>query len=445
MVCDRIKKGDIMVTYSEVKSLICRILCGRNIDENNEEDIVVDLQRYHRNSVPQEGERNEQIVITNTELQDLYNKVCGMNKNGLQLYTGYNFEVVIDLDSFIARRQEFPMVAEDAVNGIRYELSAPTAEYSMYLLMLVKDMMNQQEGRNNRIPPMRLRRSLDRYISYNDELSLATLLPHVVGELTLKITNTGDGIKLYNSFCSYKNSFVFEFMYKTGTSLVEFAEVGDIFPLDNFRGRRDTVQIDTPPLRRYTEDVVDYYKQALASNDPYIKYISFYHVMEYFFDEVFKRKMVTDLKNKITHPDFSYKNDEKIYEIAMFVKNRLRMNDETGQGNELESLKYVLNEYVPIDDLKTRIQAIDQNAIQHYQNNKVAFCNAPVIGWSDLQGIYTHLARRIYFTRNSLVHSKSGKNKERYRPYKDEKQLELEIPLVKAVAELIIINSSVII
>ena len=114
MVCGRIKKGDIMVTYSEVKSLICRILCGRNIDENNEEDIVVDLQRYHRNSVPQEGERNEQIVITNTELQDLYNKVCGMNKNGLQLYTGYNFEVVIDLDSFIARRQEFPMVAEDA-------------------------------------------------------------------------------------------------------------------------------------------------------------------------------------------------------------------------------------------------------------------------------------------------------------------------------------------
>lgn len=166
--------------------------------------------------------------------------------------------------------------------------------------------------------------------------------------------------------------------------------------------------------------------------------------MEYFFDEVFKRKMVTDLKNRITHPDFSYKNDEKIYEIAMFVKNRLRMNDETGQGNELESLKYVLNEYVPIDDLKTRTQAIDQNAIQHYQNNKVAFCNAPVIGWSDLQGIYTHLARRIYFTRNSLVHSKSGKNKERYRPYKDEKQLELEIPLVKAVAELIIINSSVI-
>lgn len=38
--------------------------------------------------------------------------------------------------------------------------------------------------------------------------------------------------------------------------------------------------------------------------------------------------------------------------MALFVKNRLRMNDESGQGNELESLKFVLNEYVTIDELK---------------------------------------------------------------------------------------------
>lgn len=55
------------------------------------------------------------------------------------------------------------------------------------------------------------------------------------------------------------------------------------------------------------------------------------------------------------------------------------------------------------------------------------------------------MAKRIYFTRNSLVHSKSGKNQERYKPYKDESELKKEIPLVKAIAELIIINSSKII
>ena len=98
-----------------------------------------------------------------------------------------------------------------------------------------------------------------------------------------------------------------------------------------------------------------------------------------------------------------------------------------------------------IDELKNRISSMDSTAITYYQTNKVIFCNAPTIPWTDLQGVYTQIARRIYFTRNSLVHSKSGKNQERYKPYKDEKQLQKEIPLVKAVAELIIINSSLII
>ena len=351
----------------------------------------------------------------------------------------------MDLDHFIMRRQKFPLTSDDSINGISYEVGYPTAEYSLYLLMLIKDAMNQQQGRNSRIPPMRLRRPFERYFG-EGENTLKTILSKMIGEFSLKIVNTSGNYKSLNTLRKMKTSFEFEFMYKTGNSLVEFLDILDMFPMDNvILSRASETQIDTPPLRKYTEDVVDYYKQALASNDPYIKYISFYHVMEYFYDEVFKRKIVTDLKNKITHPDFSYKDEDKIYEIAMFLKNRLRMNDETGQGNELESLKYVLNEYVSIDNLKARINTIDSNALNYYQNNKVAFCNAPVIGWSDSQGVFTQLAKRIYFTRNSLVHSKSGKNKERYRPYQDEKQLQLEIPLVKAVAEAIIINSSKII
>ena len=161
--------------------------------------------------------------------------------------------------------------------------------------------------------------------------------------------------------------------------------------------------------------------------------------------EVYRKKMIADLRERITNPGFSYKNDEKIYEVALFVKNRLRMNDESGQGNELESLKFVLNEYVPINELKTRISEIDSTAVGYYQSNKVAFCNAPTIPWTDTQGIYTQIARRIYFVRNSLVHSKSGKNQERYKPYKDENQLQREIPLAQTIAELIIINSSSII
>ena len=429
-----------MATFFEIKQLICRLFGIRDIVDDDE-DITVDIRPLR---VPSSDEQeNYQFVIVNAELQELYDKVCSMRNDALELYTGYDYEVGIDLDYPIMRNQEFPVISEDIANSIQYELGVPTIEYCIYLLIQIKDTMNQQQGRNSRILPMRLRRPFDRYVSNNDNISLATLLPKMIGELSLKIKNMNSYAKDLSSFRNYKTSFVFEFMYKSGIALIEFTDIIDMFHMNNsIRGRLDVTQISTPPLRKYTNDVVDYYKQALASNDPYIKFISFYHVMEYFFDEVFKRKLVTDLKDKITHPDFSYKNEDKIYDIALFVKNRLRMNDETGQGNELESLKYVLSEYISIDDLKARIDAIDLNALQYYKSNKVSFCNAPVISWSDTQGVFTQLARRIYFTRNSLVHSKSGKNKERYRPYQDEKQLQLEIPLVKAVAELIIINSS---
>lgn len=435
-------RGVDMANFYEIKDLICRILTGRNMEENDD-DIFVDVSNS-RNSL--RGSKDlKNFTISNNELRELYDKVVKKYSSGLQFYDSNYFEIAIDIDDSSKRYIDFPLGSKDTGNGIEYELDQPSLEYSLYLLMLVKDNMNKQEGRLNRVPPIRLRRPLDRLFFGETEPSLATILPKMIGEKSLKIKNIGGAPNFIINYPTYKTSFMFDFMYKTGVSLVEFSDITEIFPDDTLMRRRYSVTpIDTPPLRKYTDDVVDYYKLALSSNDPYIKYISFYHVIEYFFDEVFKRKIVVDLTNKITHPDFSYKDPNKVYDMAIFVKNRFSMK-ENGQGDEKEALKYVLNEYVSIEDLKDQITAIDANAIEYYQHNKVSFCNAPTISWSDSQGVYAKIRDRIYFTRNSLVHSKSGKNKERYRPYKDEKQLQLEIPLVKAVAELIIINSSEII
>lgn len=126
-----------------------------------------------------------------------------------------------------------------------------------------------------------------------------------------------------------------------------------------------------------------------------------------------RENQVADLTDKITHPDFSYKDEEKVYEIATFVKNRMHMNDESELEMNQSLLKYVLKEYVQIENLKNKLNVLDKDLIVFYQNNKVAFCKAPIIPWNDAGGVYTQLAKRIYFTRNSLVHSKSGKNKER--------------------------------
>ena len=152
-----------MVTFYEAKQLLCRILGGRNI-EDNDDDITIELRPFR------EQHEKMQFVISNTELYELYNRVAAMNNNGLELYTGNHYEIAIDLNHPIIRRQEFPVISEDSINGIEYELGYPTVEYSFYLLMLVKNAMNQQQGRNNKIPPMRLRRPFDR--RFVDDLSL---------------------------------------------------------------------------------------------------------------------------------------------------------------------------------------------------------------------------------------------------------------------------------
>ena len=428
-----------MVTYYEVKNLFSRIICGRNLEEDNDNDIIIDHSRFRGFS----SKEDIQITIKNSELQELYDNVLAKKYDNLQLYNDFGYEIAFDLDDPRIRIQNLPITAEDFENGIKYELSEPTSEYCMYLLILVKEWMNQQEGRFSRIPPMRLRRPNDRFWRHEDELTLPIILKRMIGEVSLKIIDTKGNKRLISEYANLKTSFVFDYMYKSGIALVEFSNITDMFPFDIMHSeRRTTTEISTPPLRCYVEDVVDYYKQALESKDPYIRYISYYHIMEYFFDEVFKRKVVEDFKNKITHPDFSYKDDNKVYELAQYVKNRFSAKDIPGQGDEKESLKYVLTEYVPIDDLKARIDAINPTAVNYYQNNKVSFCNASPISWTDLQGVYTKIRDRVYNTRNSLVHSKSGKNFQRYRPYKDESQLQLEIPLVQAIAELIIINSS---
>jgi len=425
-----------MVTYQELKRFVGRLF-RQPIHEENDDDIVVKLPNFGYSEKVEENT----LTIFDSELKELYHKVTGFSSNNLEFFSTQNYEVAIDFDAPRIRRYQYPIIAEDISNGIRYTLGYPSIEYCIFLLLKLIESPN-----NHNIFSVysRLRR-ISSYLLYDNEekITFETILSKMINELSLKIETIEP--TEFDDFRVYKTSFEFQFMYRSGFPLIEFIDVDNMFHLSpTIRNRIDIKQLDTPPQRHYAKDVVDYYKQALASTDPYIKFISFYHVMEYFYDEVFKKKMVADLRTKITHPDFVYKDDEKIYDIALFVKNRLRMDDEFGLGDERESLKYVLSEYVPIDEIKTRISAIDPDSVKYYETTKVTFCNAPAIPWSDTQGVYTQIAKRIYFIRNSLVHSKSGKNHERYKPYNDEAQLQKEIPLVKVIAELIIINSSTI-
>lgn len=427
-----------MVKYYELKDLICRVF-GNRQDEIDDSDLVLTIRGLHY------SEPKTEFILKNDELKEIFEKVNSAQIHGLELLVEHKYEVAVEIDRPIIHTMEFPQVSLDKENNIEYQIGLCSVEYCVFLLITLIEKSKQQNKRRV-ILPTKFRRGYPYQIdNENDEKELdwKDILIRNMREFSIKIITPNYSSLEKNR--KRKEAYVFEFIYKTEQVVGEYADIEDILPtLEMGRRMADSVPntIETIPRREYISDVVDYYRLAFSSADPYIKYISFYHIMEYFYDEVYKRKIVADLINKITHPDFSYKDEEKVYEIATFVKNRMHMNDESGQGDELESLKYVLKEYVDIEQLKNKVNSIDQDSIMFYQSNKVAFCKAPTIPWNDSEGVYNQIARRIYYTRNSLIHSKSGKNRERYKPYKDEKELQKEIPLVRVIAEMIIINSS---
>lgn len=193
--------------------------------------------------------------------------------------------------------------------------------------------------------------------------------------------------------------------------------------------------------RKYNSNLLDYYNLGISSIDPFVSFISYYHIIEYFFDEVYREHQINTLRNSITSPIFSYKDDQQLFNIIKKIINDNKHVRENGSGNEQQSLNYVLNKYIyDLDELKQRL---DNDELNFYQNNSVAFSAGDVIIWDKSDDkILKSISNRIYKTRNALIHSKSSKKDVTYHPYLHKNELEKEISLIKAIAESIIENSS---
>jgi hypothetical protein len=420
-----------MASYLEIKQLLRNILC---LEEAVDE--TCDL----RVPIPRDGEEPF-LLLSNDILREAFDKMQSYSKNKLELSTASSREISLQFFSPITRllNQENPII--DTVNGLSYSIGPATLEYCMFLLDRVADYVRENNRRIHIDLRHRSRNALRHGIIENFQNPL-DVLPEILCAQTLKV-NSNQPVNLLK-LRDYAASFEFLLMYKQNIAVSEYSDVQDMYIIGRSLLPHQRETMDTPPQRIFNVAVLDYYTLAMESKDPFSMYISFYHVIEHYFDAVFKKKLTEEMQNRITHPDFSYKSEEKLYELAKYIKKHLNSDDESGKGNEFESLKYVLAEYVPIDELKRRISALDAAATSYYQTTKVPFATGKEtkIPWTDTQGVYTKLATRIYETRNALVHSKSEQAANQYKPYENKNDLLLEISLVRAAAELVLINSS---
>ncbi len=191
------------------------------------------------------------------------------------------------------------------------------------------------------------------------------------------------------------------------------------------------------PRSAINRDVARFYQRGMVVEDAVNQFLSYYQVLEYYFlhvsDEELYRKLIT------IYNDPGFKSSPKYLDkVIQSTLNHKRESDET------EMLRLVISKHVPEDDLSQFIGAYEEHL-----NDKLFTKKRTMFGEStEVRLVSGHVignvAKRVKLIRNALVHSSDRYNrKENFVPTrKAEMELRKEVPLVKFIAEKVIISTS---
>lgn len=409
-----------------------RLLIGYQIKENktnNPEIYTLELLFLNQ--------EKKIITLRYDDFCLIYDKLKGMNSSlNSILYSDKHIEVpILSRNYFLPNHKTIPRSKK--FNNIIFELDYASPEFGLFIL---NNSLKIYSEENLTSPPDFLfcNLFLDNYKGKPETIITEDLLYGFCLLFTLKITLENSCDFIYKKHLV--NNFLFDMVHNSNISFGYFKDIYEILQID-----KELTDIDLnnhfncAGTNNYKSNLLDYYLLAKSSNDPFARYLSYYHVLEYFFDEIFNKNLRKQFQDKITSPSFSNTDTDELNKVINFIKKETKNCRENGQGNELESLKLVLKEFIDRDKLQKRLSS---EQIEYFQKNQISFSHAPTFSFKDKEGFYNNLAKRIYQTRNALVHSKEGTNVYNYNPYQDSEELSKEIPLIKLIAELVIINSS---
>jgi hypothetical protein len=236
-------------------------------------------------------------------------------------------------------------------------------------------------------------------------------------------------------------SCLFQLSYMTNLHL----ELRDDWPIPRervriFSPRRRTGGRSLPLIRsEYDPSVLRFYQRAVATDDPYIQFLSFYHVMEYYFVSVNDKILCGRLSALLSDPIFRAR-PRHLDKLITTIEDHRRTSDET------EMLKSVLSTFTTENDLIEFIEQYEAQgkAFQIYTAKTSCFGQ----DFDKLQlsenHVFGNLAKRIKLMRNILIHSSDRYERQgRYLPGPEgDRSLRLEVPLLQFIAERIIISAA---
>ncbi len=330
---------------------------------------------------------------------------------------------------------------KDGENNLQYKIDKPSEQFFLKIIEL-------------RIKPnsvMMFRRLLiiEREYKFKDGVEKQTifdLLKIIYRDyITLKIYAMQEQSK--TKFENLADALIFSINYNTDIGIRQTYDLENVHErrMDN-RFRNEDIDKISPPRRIYKKELIEQYNMASITEEPFIQYLCYYHILEHFYEFVYKEQLVKIVKEQLTSPSFSIKKDKEIMKLIDIVKGKIKNDKENFDVDELEALELVLKKYIDIDDLKDKIRNINSQLVNYYDKEKIDFSRGIPINFNDKDNLCKNIAKRIYFTRNALVHYKSNdltqKEKGIYRPFNDRKELVKEVPLIRILAEEIIIKNS---
>ncbi len=385
-------------------------------------------------------------LICNLSLQRLEAAIENLAKKEQEetiLYGSKYYEVLISDRSssfrpaLVGRRGE-EIEKYDRDSGITYTLGQPTDEYLLFLMLKIAD---EATSAALRPPNVGLRR-----LSEEGDVDALDLLKSSRRLLTLRLESSTN--RSLANFSRYTNALLFQINYNMDTSLgpqFYFDELTRSGRIARIRRNRRIEDME-PPKRHYIPDVVYHYQMGVATDNPPLEYLAYYHVAEHFFEQIFNDDLVKSVQEAITRPDFSYRARKDIEKLIKQVTKRIKVRDETTTFSEQEALKLTLHRHVDLEQLSREIEEYDRSLVEHYRNNKVPFSDGDTVNLAhpDKAQVFKAIAGRVYKTRNAIVHSKEGE-RSRYVPFQHDRVLVREVPIVRFIAESIILSTSEII
>jgi hypothetical protein len=238
---------------------------------------------------------------------------------------------------------------------------------------------------------------------------------------------------------------LFHYGYNRDQAIMPDSNLERLVQPSRIRGvRRSALDELDAPQRFYIADLVHHYRLGVSAESPMLEYLSYYHIAEHWFENVYHDDLVKRVQDLLTDPGFSYRRKNDVRSLIKNVTKAVQVRDEELiMSSEQSALQLTLERHVNTNDLRNDINNYDSELVAYYAKNRVRFADADMVDFSqnDETKIVKSLTRRVYKTRNALVHSKEG-GKERFTPFIDDNELYMEIPLMRFIAERIIIATS---